>query len=314
VSKGSDCYDARRLPCISTRKFCMLDDVSRPMPLAELDPSARSCHAVAIGPGSCRSRFAWRRIALLVPVLFVMLMDPVTAAEDGPETLAADALDRFNEALSDKSVPMLEEALFDFHAVYDKVPEKTVKKFHRAYGKLFKLEPREEIREDGSDPRDELLRAYQLALGTVFDKPGGDALILSGLKLGHIKRWPEAQALFVEALGFRADPKNIKTLASYVKSDQAPVVRAAVHGLGMFSESGVDVRRTAVKPLVDALAACSKAAAKEAKKGKEEEAQEYFLAVEGTFYDALLKLTRQQFDSAAEYAEWFKKNGAGDSW
>lgn len=251
---------------------------------------------------------------LWLALLCAVLLSPVATAGDGPEELAEQALDMFNDALSDKDVPKLEEALIDFDAVYDKVPEKTVKKFHKAYGKLFKLEPREEIREDGSDPRDELLRAYQLALGTVFDQEGGREIILSGLKLGHIKRWPAAQGLFVEALGFRADPKDIKTLAGYVESDQAPVVRAAVNGLSMFSESDVDVRRSAVKPLIDVLGGLSTASQKEARKGKDEEAQQFFLAVEGTFYEALLKLTRQKFNSADEWEQWFKENGAGDRW
>lgn len=254
------------------------------------------------------------RVPLLIALLAALLCAPLRAADDGPEQLADDALDRFDEALSDRDTRGLEEALVDMDAVYAQVPEKTIKKFHRAYGKLFKLEPRGEIREDGSDPRDELLRAYQLALGTVFDKEGGQQLILSGLKLGHVKRWPAAQALFVEALGFRADPGDIKTLAGYLKSDEAPVVRAAVGGLSMFSEADVDVRRSAVGPLIDALSACSKAAAKEAKKGKEDEAQVFFLSVEGTFYDALLKLTRQKFGTADEWAQWFAEHGSGDGW
>jgi hypothetical protein len=264
--------------------------------------------AVQRNPSDGRGR------AIVLCLLLAGLLAPGAAAGDGPELLAASALDMFKEALSDKDIPKLEEALRDFAAVYDKVPEKTVKKFHKSYAKLFKLEPREEIREDESDPRDELLRTYQLALGTVFDKEGGREIILAGLKLGHIKRWPEAQALFVEALGFRADTKDIKTLVSYLKSEHPSVVRAAVNGLGMFSEADVDIRRTAVKPLIDALATCSKAADKEAKKGRDEDAQDYFLAVEGTFYESLLKLTRQRFGSAGEWTAWFKEHGAGDRW
>jgi len=292
----------------------MLDDDARLLVAVEFDGCALTSrdHAPVTGPEGTWSTGGSRR--LLVGFLLAMLMSPAMARVDGPEILAADALDQFNEALADKSVLMLEEALSDFDLVYEKVSAKTVKKFHRAYGKLFKLEPREEIREDGSDPREELLIAYQLALGTVFDKKGGDLIILSGLKLGHIKRWPDAEALFVDALGFRADPKNIKVLASYLKSEEAPVVRASAHGLSMFSESDIDVRRSAVKPLIDALTVCSKAAEKEAKKGKREEAQEYFIAVEGTYYDALLKLTRKRLDSASDYETWFKKNGSGETW
>jgi hypothetical protein len=278
-----------------------------------LDDASRLFSADEFAGRAFSGRFRW----FLAGFLFAMLSSPsnvLLARGDGPEILAAEALDRFNEGLADKSVPMLEEALSDFDLVYEKVGAKTVKKFHRAYGKLFKLEPRQEIREDGSDPREELLLAYQLALGTVFDKEGGDVIIVSGLKLGHIKRWPDAEALFVDALGFRADPKSLKVLASYLKSEKAPVVRASAHGLGLFSESDVDVRRSAVKPLVEALMACSKAAEKEAKKGRKEEAQEHFIAVEGTFFDALLKLTRKRFDSANEYEVWFKKNGANDTW
>jgi hypothetical protein len=235
-------------------------------------------------------------------------------AGDGPEELAAEALKQFGKALGDKDVKLIEEALQDFDRIYGKVGPKTVKKLHKAYGKLFKLEPREEFREDGSDPRGELLFAYQLAVGSVFDKPGGDDVLQAALKQGHVKRWPEARALFVEGLGQRVEADNIRLIAGYLEDDSVMVVRAAAGCLGLFSEADVKVRREAVAPLIKVLGSLDSAAKKEAKKGKREDAQEFLLGVEGSFLDALLPLTRQRFDSAADWAIWFKQNGSGEDW
>ncbi len=258
-------------------------------------------------------RESWRSVFAALCVMF-LLCAANPAVGDGPEKLAESALKMFNKALSDKDVPRLEEALSDFDAVYEKVAEKTVKKFHKAYGKLFKLAPRQEQREDGSDPRSELLGAYQLACGTVFDKDGGQEILKTALKQGHVKQWPDAEALFVEALGHRLEPENVKTIAGYLTDEQSAVVRAAVSGLGLLSEQDVAVRRSACKPLIDAFLKLSKAAEKEAKKGKKEDAQSLLLRVEGTFHDSLLKLTRQRLDTADGWAAWFKENGAGDRW
>jgi len=233
---------------------------------------------------------------------------------DGSEELAKDALKRFDDALSDKHVRKIEESLGDFDLVYEKVGEKTRKKFHKAYGKLFKLEPRQEERFDGTDPRAELLGAYQLAAGTVFDKDGGREILLSALKLGHIKRWPDATALFVEALGHRIEADNVKVLVGYLDAEDSGTVRAAAEGLGRFAEHDIKLRRQAVKPLVSALVRLDAAARKEAKKGKEDEAQEFLLRVEGSFYEALLELTRQRFETADEWQAWFAENGAKDRW
>ena len=202
----------------------------------------------------------------------------------------------------------------DFDRIYAEVGPKTVKKLHKAYGKLFKLEPREEVREDGSDPRGELLFAYQLAVGSVFDKPGGADVLRAALKQGHLKRWPEARALFVEGLGQRVEADNIRLIAGYLEDDDVLVVRAAAGCLGLFSEADVKARREAVAPLIKVLVSLESAAKKEAKKGKREDAQEFLLSVEGTFLDALLPLTRQRFDSAEGWADWFKKNGSGEDW
>jgi hypothetical protein len=259
---------------------------------------------------------------LAVALLCVLsLVSGVTAgvplpgvAGDGPEKLAADALKRFDAGLSDKDVPELEESLADFDLIYEKVEDKTRKKIHKAYGKLFKLEPRQENREDGTDPQSELLGAYQLAAGTVFDKDGGRQILMSALKLGHIKRWPDATALFVEALGHRVEPENVKVLVGYLDSEDAPVVRAAVEGLGRFAEHDIKLRREAVKPLIKILAELDTAARKEAKKGKREEDQEFLLSVEGVFYEALLELTRRRFESVEEWEDWFAANGAKERW
>ncbi len=250
-------------------------------------------------------------------LLVVALLAPAPSAagpQEGPEDLAEDALDAFDDALDDRRMRDVEEALRDMALVYDKVSERTVKKFHKAYGKLFKFEPRGEVKEDGSDPRAEVLAAYQLAVGTVFDKEGGDKLLLAALKNGHVKKWADARALFVEAIGHRLDPENIDVLADALEDDDAVVVRVAAAGLGLLSEAEVDVRRACVEPLIDALSERVSDAEKEERKGKETEAQEFLLAVEGTLHEALVELTRERFSTAAEYEAWFDEVGRGDRW
>jgi len=255
-----------------------------------------------------RLRRVWRRC------LALLLVTSLLAAGDGPEELAADALTRFQKALSDKSTTALEECVRDFDAIHDKVDAKTVKKLHRAYSDLFALEVRQEVREDGSNPAEELLVVYQLAVGTVFDAPDGRELLLSALKRKHIKAWADAQALFLEGLGLRMEPENIPVLAEALESDSVVVVRVGAKGLAAFSEQPVDLRRQATAPLVKQLVVLDAAAAKERAKGKQKTAQDFLTAVEGSFRDALQVLTRQKLQRAEDWSAWFDDFGGGDGW
>lgn len=251
----------------------------------------------------------------MVCLLCVVLCAPSPAAQDdgGPEELASDALAVLGEACKRYEYETIEEALLDFDLVWDKVSDKTRKKIEKGIAGVLSTRPAREIDyESGTDPATKLLPAYELCAGILFDKPDGDEVLADALKHKHVKDWPDARALLVEALGAREDATLVPLLITYLEDEDAGVVVAAAKACGVFSEETPEVRRTATAALIEAWLAHHDAAEKEAKrsKGKEEERAEFLLRVEGAFASSLTSIARQSFTEVGEWRDWFAEAGS----
>jgi hypothetical protein len=272
--------------------------------------------------------------------------DPDADAAPSAEAVkAADAaalaiIEKVNHAIEERVPADIRPALTQLDEIYAQIPPKTLKKVLKSVSAMFaKLVPRTDDRdidtlgddafnpfgpdEDeeqpvAEDPKAEIEDCYHVAIGVLYDKPEGAAVLLPVLKLPHIKSWPEMQALVLEGLGYRGDPALAKDLEAYLRHPNALVASAAAGGLGKLREEPMDVRRQVVGALVDAFSAARKAADKEAAKAGEDEeelpAKRYLSSIHVAFREALTSLTRQTHDKPAEWREWFDAHGKDASW
>jgi hypothetical protein len=252
------------------------------------------------------------------------------AAPD-PEEQAAEAMDRLKDAVADRDAAAVQQLLRALDEVYGSVQPKTVKKIGAAVTRLFKdFVPRVEIDVPvtaplpGDEPEPvnmdamhEVLACYTLAVGIMHDKPEGADVLLPLLKLKHVKDLPRTTALVIEGLGYRRDPQLTKTLASYL-GDAAPEVAGAAAGaLAQLQDHPQADRVVAVKAILDAFDAAATAVEKEQRRTKPDDphpAADHLSLLEVPFGEALKSLTRQRFDTPAEWRTWFAEHGKETDW
>lgn len=256
------------------------------------------------------------RLTCLVPGLLAALL---WSGADDPEAFALEAVDRLADAVTARDAEGVREALVDLDSAWPRLSAKAAGKALKGVGRLFsKYKPRDEIREDGSTDAEEIRECYRMAIGLVFDKDGGDDVLRGAFKVGHIKTWPQVQANLLEGLGHRRDPGQLDFVAGYLKHDAHEVVVAAAVALGRLDEADVAVRREAAGALVSAYERLAKAAAKEARKARDDEeegpARTALARCEYPLNDALRALTRQRFESAEDWSDWLGSDGRRDGW
>ncbi|RKY22401.1 MAG: hypothetical protein DRQ55_01190 [Planctomycetota bacterium] len=238
----------------------------------------------------------------------------VAAAQAGPEDLAADALDALKQGLKSYEMASVEQALLDLDTVYDKVSAKTVKEIGKAVTKVFKTKPRP-AREQLEDTREELIDSYHLAIGLVFERPEGAALLSAALKQRHLDDWPEMRASLIEGLGYRRDPGLLKTFSKLLDEESPLVANAAAGALAQLAEEPIAVRRSAARAVLDAWTEAAELAQREqSRKKKTTAARERLDSIEGPFELCLRKLTRQRHDGPEAWALWFKQQGGKGNW
>lgn len=234
--------------------------------------------------------------------------------EPDPDELALDVCDSIKEAVKDYQPLRLETALRRLDELYDAVTPKTLKKVDKAILSVFKLKPR---RPDiaGEDTREELVEAYLLAIGVVYDEESGPGLLQQALKQSHVKDWTDVQSAIVEGLGYRKDPKLIGLLTDYLEGADAVVAGAAARALAQYSENPQEERRQIVVAMLEIWEEYAEAADKEIRRDKEERVARDALAdVEGPFGLALVKLTRQDHPDVVSWRTWFDGHGADSDW
>jgi hypothetical protein len=253
---------------------------------------------------------AVRVVALLVALPALLLAQ----ADATPDDLAKDAIRSIKTALKTYDMGTVEEGLMDLDMVYDKVGAKSVKDIHKIVGQVFKTKPRTP-KEAFEDTKEELIDAYYLAIGLVFEREGGDDLLKAALKQKHVAGWPAMRASLIEGLGYRRDPKLVSTFADLLDEDSGLVAAAAARALAEYAEQPLPVRRQASRELVKAWADAVEMARREVSRKKTETvARDKLDTVEGPYEMALRELTRQRHDTPEAWEEWFDTHGGGNDW
>jgi hypothetical protein len=233
--------------------------------------------------------------------------------------------------VDDRDAAAIQAALRVVEDVYASVQPRTVKKIGAAVTHMFReYEPR--IERDlpataplpGDDPQPvdmdatrEVIACYTLAVGVMHDKPEGADVLLPVLRLKHVKAMPEITALVVEGLGYRRDPGLTKDLAGYLDHEDAGVAGAAATALAQLQDHPQPERLAAVRAIIEAFEEADKQVAKEQRRVREDEprpAADRLARLEVPFGDALKTLTRQRFDTPAEWRTWFAEHGREPDW
>ncbi|GEM_PF-2314910 len=270
----------------------------------------------AVGPGVARPMdpsMPSGRVSALAPG-FDPALAPGLVAGDGPEELADLAMAQIKRGVKEYRPGLIEEGLRDLEAVYLKVGKKTVKKIGKSVTSVFKLKPKKPDL-DGADTREELVEAYLLCVGLIYDKPEGQGLIHSALKQKHIADWWEVRASLVEGLGYAKDAGELSFFAKELDVPNPLVSAAAAFALSQYSEEPVPLRRRAVEAILDSWLRYDEEAQKEISRKKETMAARDRLAnVEGPFGEALQVLSRQDHESVHQWADWYTQHGAENDW
>jgi len=195
-----------------------------------------------------------------------------------------EAENKINEAL--------DHLLLDF-THYD---EKEQKKVVSEIGDIFKIRA----------PEDED-RIYIMAAACLSEMgPQAEKSLKGAMKIKHLEKRVDVQAVLIDALGRHKDEKNIDMFVKLMNSAENKIVVAAVKSLSMYRDSDSKVRKEIVEELVKQYANANNLNAKE--KGKNPVFRERLLAVEVPMNEALAALTLQSFQTSAEWEKWYNDN------
>jgi hypothetical protein len=269
------------------------------------------------------------------PAVLALAVVAAPATSSGPldEKAIKAALEQLDEGIDEEAYGEIRAALQQLAVLYPELTARDTKKVVKLVKAVFsKVRPRKEqpgsvVGLDRRDPfdttpvedesRGELLLTYRLAVGLMFDKPEGEVVLRAALKLEHVKSWVEVQSVILSGLGFRADPGLTKLFADYLDHAQPYIAGTAAESLGQLAGQSLVARRAAVKVVVDAYSDAEAAAAKEARKIKEDDptpAADRLAILWVAFNEALKALTGEGHEGPTEWREWFDAHGKGSDW
>ena len=252
---------------------------------------------------------------------------------------AAEAIELMSKAVEERNAEAAQVQLRRFEELWDKVSPKLLKKVIASVVALFKeFHPRDDFdlelqprlpgdiapREVEDTGRAELLATYRLAAGVLYDKPEGREVILTLLKIPHVRKWPDVVATLVEGLGYQPDAGLTAVIKPYLDDPSPMICGAAASALSQLHDEPMAVRREAVAALVKAYSAAQEAADKERRRTKPQAGDEgespptpaadRLVLMEVPFGLSLQKLTRQSFPNPAGWQQWFDEHGKDANW
>jgi hypothetical protein len=261
------------------------------------------------------------------------------ADTEAADTQAAEAIAAMAKAVENRDAPAVRAQLQVYEELWRRVSPKMLKKVITSVVAMFKgFKPREDYDLPlepvlpGDEPRvvedtgkQELLDAYRLAAGVLYDKPEGREIIQTILKIPHVRQWPEVVALLVEGLGYQPDTGLTAVIKPYLDDPSALICGAAAKALAQLHDEPIAVRREAVAALVKAYSAAQEAADKERRRSKPQDdeggaetqpmpAAERLALMDVPFEMSLQKLTRQSFPDPKGWQEWFDQHGKDATW
>lgn len=286
-------------------------------------------------------------VLLPAPAAFARAAAAVTVAQSkakAPDTSAADqqaaeAIALMDQAIEERNAEAAQTQLRRYEELWGKVSPKMLKKVIGSVVALFKqFHPRDDFdlelqprlpgdiapREVEDTGRRELLQTYRLAAGVLYDKPEGREVILSILKISHVRSWPDIVATLVEGLGYQPDAGLTAVIKPYLDDPSPMICGAAANALSQLHDEPIAVRREAVAALVKAYSAAQEAADKERRRAKPQAGDEgespptpaadRLVLMEVPFGLSLQKLTRQSFPDPAGWQQWFDEHGKDATW
>lgn len=257
------------------------------------------------------------RLRILSLMLACLIGTPsVVAAQDEPtvDEQALESCDAIKEAIKQYQPLRIETAVRRLDGLYREVSPKTLKKVDKALLSVLTMKPRRpEV--DGEDTRGELVEAYLLTIGLLYDEEHGPDLFQKALKQPHVKDWRDVKAAMVEGLGYRKDPKLLRQLYGFLEDEDGVVAGAAARALAQYSEAPQDDRERIVATILEVWEEVAEEADKEQRRGKKSTAHRTRLDdIEGPFGLSLVQLTRQDLPDLAAWRRWFDEHGGDADW
>ncbi len=239
-------------------------------------------------------------LATLVTTSVVAQEEPATGADPTEHIESLDAaLDESKTNDDDKRDAAMTAAVGAMDLLtndYKNYDEKQKKEAVNAIAKVFKFRAKE--------GEDRLYMAAAAALSAMI--PEGEAPLKSAMKVKHLEKRSDVQAILVESLGKHKNPKNVDVFVKLLKESENMVVKAAIQALSEYRDEDVKLRKEIVESLVKEYAGTNNLDLRE--KGKNPVWRERILAIEVPMNDALAALTLQSFQSAPEWEKWYNDN------
>ena len=208
---------------------------------------------------------------------------------------------------STTAVRLFDQLLQDFAGYDAKTQEEVVKVVEGAFP----------TRRDEGDDVEQLFIGAGAALANMGAN-GGKALLRS-LNVKHLKNKPRVVATLVEGLGQQEDPAMVDALLPYLRVDKAlgvnwPVAEGAVRALGRYRAADGKLRKRVVGEMVLVLSDYDAKFAVEHKKPEPDaELETAFQKLEAPLLLSLRSLSGAQFESAADWNQWWTK-AKDDDW
>lgn len=244
-----------------------------------------------------------RSIHWLIAFVGLLSLSFAQDAAKGPEVTHLEAIESSlkdvkstnaekRSAAEDRIVDSIDKVLIE----YKGIPADRQKAVVTTIGKVF-----------AARTVDDANRIYIAAAAALSEMgPDGQAQILKAMKVAHLEKRGEVQAMLVRALGKHKDEKQIDFLIKLLLKDDSEMVKAAAEALGEYRESDGKVRKKIAEGLVREYAKTYNADF--LAKGKDQTWHDRLLAIEVPMNTSLEMLTLQRFQTAPEWEKWFNDN------
>ncbi len=170
-------------------------------------------------------------------------------------------------------------------------------------------------RDEGSDV-DQLFVGAAASLANMG--PLGGKALVRALAVKHLRSRPMVLATLVEGLGRQIDPAMVDAILPWLKPEKAlgvnaPVVVGAANALARYREAEPKLRKRAVGELVAVYADLDLRYETEHAKAEPDVALETaFQQIEKPLLDSLRALSGEQFESAADWTQWWATAKSAD--
>ncbi|MCA8966612.1 MAG: hypothetical protein KDC48_17155 [Planctomycetes bacterium] len=266
----------------------------------------------------CTRRFAHT----LFPALFAGLIGMVTAGpalaqkpapasanKKDPDPEVAKQIDLLKDAANDKKLAREKEAVDAINVLFKKHEDGLNEKDDKAIVKVL-----DEVLNKGKNHRTgkqiEVYTAASAALG-YHGEDGAKALrkCYDGSRFPKKVEWVPLRERLLLDVGKTKQESMVKFLLDEAtRNPEAALQAAAGEALGHFEEAKEELRKEIVDVLLVRYGSMTEKASQIGGSVEAQNAQDRLAALSGKWNETLKKLTRQNFDSFADWQSWHNKN------